>query len=296
MSILTRRTPADQGVTSVTRQMPQLVKYGYVVVEVERRGLGACFGARRGYNDRTEARDAFEVTEWLARQPWSTGKVGVQGCSNTGDAAMHAASLAPPALKAVMAGCFSWNKYDGFRQHPWQYLDVDVAMRAAPGVIRPCTLSRLAPVIPLAGAGMVRALEAVMGLFPLDAYVAQPIAFMHVGGEAPDYLSALQREAVASLSAKGWATPAQFEPMERFAFYDRAKSARAVVHTGELQPYANFILKKGVLGEALQPRTVERFTPQFARKGLGVSVRHLVVGAPQPGVPGFIRRHGQAVS
>ena len=113
---LTRRTPADQGVTSVTRQMPQLVKYGYVVVEVERRGLGASFGARRGYNDRTEARDAFEVTEWLARQPWSTGKVGVQGCSNTGDAAMHAASLAPPALKAVMAGCFSWSKYDGFRR------------------------------------------------------------------------------------------------------------------------------------------------------------------------------------
>ncbi len=113
---LTRRTPADQGSASVTRQMPQLVKYGYVVVEVERRGLGASFGARRGYNDRTEARDAYEVTEWLAKQPWSTGKVGVQGCSNTGDAAMHAATYAPPSLKAVLAGCFSWNKYDGFRR------------------------------------------------------------------------------------------------------------------------------------------------------------------------------------
>lgn len=111
---LTRRAPGDQGAASVTRQMPQLVKYGYVVVEVERRGLGASFGARRGYNDRTEARDAYEVTEWLARQPWSTGKVGVQGCSNTGDAAMHAASYAPPSLKAVMAGCFSWSKFDGF--------------------------------------------------------------------------------------------------------------------------------------------------------------------------------------
>jgi len=111
---LTRRAPADQGAQSVTRQMPQLVKYGYVVVEVERRGLGASFGARRGYNDRTEARDAYEVTEWLAKQPWSSGQVGVQGCSNTGDAAMHAASYAPPSLKAVMAGCFSWSKYDGF--------------------------------------------------------------------------------------------------------------------------------------------------------------------------------------
>lgn len=113
---LSRRAPPDVNAESLTRQLPQLVKYGYVVVEVERRGLGASFGARRGYNDRTEARDAHEVTEWLARQPWSTGRVGVVGCSNTGDAAMHAASYAPPSLKAVMAGCFSWNKYDGFRR------------------------------------------------------------------------------------------------------------------------------------------------------------------------------------
>jgi putative CocE/NonD family hydrolase len=111
---LSRRAPTDTATTSITRMVPQLVKYGYVVVEVERRGLGASFGARRAYNDRTEARDAYEVTEWLARQPWSTGKVGVIGCSNTGDAAMHAASYAPPSLKAVFAGCFSWSKYDGF--------------------------------------------------------------------------------------------------------------------------------------------------------------------------------------
>lgn len=111
---LMRRRPPDQGDNSVIRRMPDLVKHGYVVVEVERRGLGSSFGARRGYNDRTEARDAFEVTEWLARQSWSTGQVGVYGCSNTGDAAMHAASYAPPALKAVFAGCFSWSKYDGF--------------------------------------------------------------------------------------------------------------------------------------------------------------------------------------
>jgi uncharacterized protein len=113
---LMRRAPADQGNDSVTRRMPELVRYGYVVVEVERRGLGASFGARRGYNDRTEARDAFEITQWLAAQSWSSGQVGVYGCSNTGDAAMHAAGSAPPALKAVFAGCFSWNKYDAFRR------------------------------------------------------------------------------------------------------------------------------------------------------------------------------------
>jgi L-fucose mutarotase len=39
--------------------------------------------------------------------------------------------------------------------------------------------------------------------------------------------------------------------MERFSFYERVKRAHAIVLTGELQPYANFLLKKGVIGEAL---------------------------------------------
>ena len=97
-------------------QVPALVAYGYVVVQVARRGNGPSFGIRRGYNDETETDDAYEVTEWLARQPWSTGAVGIYGCSNTGDAAMHALSGRPPHLKAVFAGCFSWSKYDAMRR------------------------------------------------------------------------------------------------------------------------------------------------------------------------------------
>ena len=109
----TRRSAPDQA-QSVVRQMPTLVKHGYVVVEVDRRGMGASFGARRGYHGRLEARDAYDITEWLAVQAWSTGQVAVYGCSNTGDAALHAITLHPPHLKAVVAGCFSWSKYDGF--------------------------------------------------------------------------------------------------------------------------------------------------------------------------------------
>ena len=40
--------------------------------------------------------------------------------------------------------------------------------------------------------------------------------------------------------------------MERFAFYNRVETAFAIVYTGELQPYANVILKNGVLGEPLR--------------------------------------------
>ncbi len=94
--------------------VPGLAYYGYVVVQVARRGQGPSFGKRRGYNDRSEAYDAYELIDWLAAQPWSTGAVGIYGCSNTGDAAMHAVTAANTHLKAAWAGCFSWEKYDGF--------------------------------------------------------------------------------------------------------------------------------------------------------------------------------------
>lgn len=96
--------------------MPNLTAQGYVVVQVARRGNGQSFGTMRGYHDRNEAQDAYELIEWLASQPWSNGKVGQYGCSNTGDAAMHAMTVASPHLKAVFAGCFSWNKYDAMRR------------------------------------------------------------------------------------------------------------------------------------------------------------------------------------
>jgi L-fucose mutarotase len=109
------------------------------------------------------------------------------------------------------------------------------------------------PVIPLAGVGVQRAVEAVLTLLPLDAMVDQPLALMQVGGTAEGYRSAQQRTLIAALQTAGHATPGQWQAMERFAFYDRVKNAFAIVHTGELQPWANVILKKGVLGEPLQP-------------------------------------------
>jgi L-fucose mutarotase len=109
------------------------------------------------------------------------------------------------------------------------------------------------PLVDLPGAGVRRAVRAVMTLLPLDQYVAQPVAYMHVGDQPPDYRSALQRDVIADLVTGGHATSDQCEAIERFAFYARVKHAFAIVHTGELQPYANFILKKGVISDALLP-------------------------------------------
>ncbi len=115
------------------------------------------------------------------------------------------------------------------------------------------SLGRGKPVIALAGVGVQRTVEAVLSLLPLDAMVDQPLACMQVGGTPAGYRSAQQRTLVDALQASGHATPAQWQAMERFAFYDRVKAAFAIVHTGDLQPWANLILKKGVLGEPRRP-------------------------------------------
>jgi L-fucose mutarotase len=115
------------------------------------------------------------------------------------------------------------------------------------------TLGRGKVLVALPGVGVQRACEAVLSLLPLDAMVAQPVAYMQVSDTPDTYLSALQRRVIGSLEQAGHATPAQCEAIERFAFYDRVRQAHAIVHTGELQPYANFILKKGVIGQPLEP-------------------------------------------
>jgi L-fucose mutarotase len=113
------------------------------------------------------------------------------------------------------------------------------------------SLGRDKPVIGVPGAGVRRTTEALLSLLPLDTAVAQPVAYMQVSDTPPGYRSALQRELIGRLEAAGWARPAQCEAMERFAFYERVRGAFAIVQTGEMQPYANFIFKKGVIADAL---------------------------------------------
>jgi L-fucose mutarotase len=113
------------------------------------------------------------------------------------------------------------------------------------------TLGRGKTLIQAPGIGVLRMCEAVLSLLPLDAAVARPVACMLVSDTPPGYRSALQRQVVQRLAEAGWAAPEQVEAVERFAFYDRVQRAHAIVLTGELQPYANFVFKKGVIGEPL---------------------------------------------
>ena len=68
---------------------------------------------------------------------------------------------------------------------------------------------------------------------------------------AADVCEPLREQIEVQIAATGAATPEQCEAVERFAFYERVKGAYAIVQTGEMQPYANFLFKKGVISEPL---------------------------------------------
>jgi L-fucose mutarotase len=88
-------------------------------------------------------------------------------------------------------------------------------------------------------------LEAILQLFPLDTYVEYPVGLMAVVPGDPVETPIWQTyEAIVHNSQK---RPISFEHIERFAFYERAKKAYAIVATGESALYANLILKKGVI-------------------------------------------------
>jgi len=97
------------------------------------------------------------------------------------------------------------------------------------------------------GHGVPELLEAVLRFFPLDRYVDHPVALMAVvpGDPTKPEIWEQYRGIVKNAEAKF----EDFELVERFAFYERAKQAYAILATGESALYANIILKKGVVVE-----------------------------------------------
>lgn len=87
-------------------------------------------------------------------------------------------------------------------------------------------------------------LDAILPLFVLDPYVPDPVLMM-----APvpgDELDAALLAAYRNVLARHAPTAPAIQFIDRFPFYERARSAYAVVMTGETAKYGNIILKKGV--------------------------------------------------
>ncbi|XP_041645993.1 fucose mutarotase [Cheilinus undulatus] len=97
------------------------------------------------------------------------------------------------------------------------------------------------------GLGIPQLLEAILKLLPLDTYVPCAAAVMDL----------VDSDKLRGLAVPVWGTynslliaagsQTSLETVERFAFYERAKKAYAVVATGETALYGNLILKKGVI-------------------------------------------------
>ena len=97
----------------------------------------------------------------------------------------------------------------------------------------------------LDGHGVPEILEAMLKLFPLDTYVEKPVSLMAVTpGDNAQPIIWDQYKEIIRRSKEPFK---EFEYVERFAFYERARKAYAVVATGESALYANIILKKGVV-------------------------------------------------
>lgn len=95
----------------------------------------------------------------------------------------------------------------------------------------------------LPGVEAPRVLDAVLAVLPLDNFVAQAALTMQVVGDALA-LPPVVAEFDAVLGKHGEAASSA---IERFAFYERAAAAFAVVATGETRIYGNILLKKGVV-------------------------------------------------
>ena len=95
------------------------------------------------------------------------------------------------------------------------------------------------------GLGVPQLLDAVLLLLPLDTFVKHSAALMAVvpgDNYTPDIWPIYRKIAQKHVPAFS-----DFETMERYAFYERAKKAYAVVASGEMARYANIILKKGLI-------------------------------------------------
>ena len=112
----------------------------------------------------------------------------------------------------------------------------------ADSVARATVLGRL---LRLDNVTAARAARAVLSVMPLDSFVDAPASRMEVVGK-PNEIPVVQQEVQAEVdAAEGRSWP--MGSVERFAFYERAKAAYAVIQTGERRFYGCFALRKGVI-------------------------------------------------
>ena len=75
---------------------------GFALCRLDVRGTGSSGGVALDEYTADETRDGYDVVEWLAAQPWSSGAVGMWGISYGGFTSIQVAALRPPHLRAIV--------------------------------------------------------------------------------------------------------------------------------------------------------------------------------------------------
>ena len=103
-------------------------------------------------------------------------------------------------------------------------------------------------VIRMDGHGVPEVLDAILKVFPLDTYVEQPVNLMEVmaGDTVETPIWDTYKEIVGKYDQRGEKAVGN---IERFRFYEEAKTAYCIIATSESALYANVMLQKGVVVE-----------------------------------------------
>ncbi|MEY3813452.1 MAG: Cocaine esterase, partial [Verrucomicrobiota bacterium] len=104
--VILMRTPYDR--TKAKGTGLKFAKSGYVAVMQDCRGTRASEGVMAPYNN--EGQDGYDTIEWITRQPWCSGRVGMFGGSYVGAVQWQAAAEHPPGLAAI-APQATWSSF-----------------------------------------------------------------------------------------------------------------------------------------------------------------------------------------
>lgn len=100
-----------------------VTRAGYALVLVDVRGTGPSFGTWPYPLSRTEIADLGQIAAWIARQPWSNGRVGSYGISYEGNTAELLGSAGAPAVRAVAPRFDDFEPYTGIAYPGGIYTD-----------------------------------------------------------------------------------------------------------------------------------------------------------------------------
>ncbi len=210
----------------------KLIRHGYMLAAADMRGTGASFGNWSESSDPSAAMDGYDITEWLAAQPWCDGNIGMFGSSYEGRMQLSVASSAPPHLKAIMPEVSPFDWYTIIHEGG----SYSARFEATSAYFRACDLDpSVSPVDDdLHGVLATEArrqhaegndYSATSGLLPfrdsIDSRGAQP--WLNRGPEA--LLPGIEASGVASYHLSGWYARVGMEQLLWFSNMQRSSSA-----------------------------------------------------------------------